>query len=278
MPTIPMPFQIASADTEDILGYAVYARPLGDLVQDVLGHVRDAAAGGAWLACLNPHSYAVACDNPDFGAALRRATWLVPDGAGVTLASRWISGRIRDRLCGPDVFLAISAAINARGPFKVLFLGSTEATLASVAHRYRADFPNVTTIDTHSPPFRAAFDDADIAEMRDMVRRAAPDILWVGLTAPKQELLLQRLGADAGYGFAAAIGAAFDFYAGNVQRSGPMFRRLGLEWLPRLVQEPRRLWRRTFVSAPRFLVHVASQALAARVSARKRTRNPRERS
>lgn len=273
-----MPLPTVSADTEDILGFAVYARPMGELVQGVLGHVRDAAAGGAWLACLNPHSYAVACDDHDFGEALRRATWLVPDGAGVVLASRWIGGRIRERLCGPDAFLAISTAMNARGPFNVMFLGSTEATLAAVARRYRADFPNAATIDTHSPPFRAAFDDADVAAMRDVVRRAAPDILWVGLTAPKQELLLQRLGADAGYGFAAAIGAAFDFYAGNVQRSGSAFRRLGLEWLPRLVQEPRRLWRRTFVSAPRFLVDVALQALAVRVFARRRASIPRERS
>ena len=263
MPTPSPPVHAARADTEYILGYAVYARPMGDLVASVLDHVRQ-GAGPGWLACLNPHSYAVACDMPDFGAALRRSTWLLPDGAGVGLASRWLGGSIRERLCGPDAFLAISAAMNARGPFKVLFLGSTEATLATVARRYRADFPKVTAVDTHSPPFRKAFDDADVAAMRDVIRRSAPDLLWVGLTAPKQELLLQRLGPEAGYRFAAAIGAAFDFYAGNVQRPAPVFRRLGLEWLPRLVREPRRLWRRTFVSAPRFLAHLAAQALTRR--------------
>jgi N-acetylglucosaminyldiphosphoundecaprenol N-acetyl-beta-D-mannosaminyltransferase len=155
--------------------------------------------------------------------------------------------------------------MNDRGPFKVMFLGSTEATLAAVAQRYRADFPNATTIDTHSPPFRPVFNDADLVAMRDVICRSAPDVLWVGLTAPKQELLLQHLGPEAGYRFAAAIGAAFDFYAGNVRRSAPVFRRLGLEWLPRLFQEPRRLWRRTFVSAPRFLAHVVREMLAARV-------------
>lgn len=266
MPSKPPSAHTAAADTEQILGYAVFARPMAELVVQVVEHVRGSDAPG-WLACLNPHSYAVACDMPEFGAALRRSTWLVPDGAGVVLASRWLGGSIRERLCGPDAFTAISAAMNARGPFKVMFLGSTEATLAAVARRYRADYPNASTIDTHSPPFRAAFDDADVDAMREVVRRSGPDLLWVGLTAPKQELLLQRLGPEAGYRFAGAIGAAFDFYAGNVQRSAPVFRRLGLEWLPRLVQEPRRLWRRTFVSAPRFLAHVGRQALSARRTA-----------
>jgi N-acetylglucosaminyldiphosphoundecaprenol N-acetyl-beta-D-mannosaminyltransferase len=220
------------------------------------------------MACLNPHSYAVACDNPQFRTALGQATWLVPDGGGIVLASRLLGGRIRRRLCGPDAFLAISSAMNARGPFKVLFLGSTDATLAAVAQRYRADFPNVATVELHSPPFRAEFDDADIAVMREVVRRVAPDLLWVGLTAPKQELLLQCLGPDAGYRFAAAIGAAFDFYAGNVKRSAPMFQRLGLEWLPRLVREPQRLWRRTLMSAPRFLAHLVARLLAVRLLGR----------
>jgi N-acetylglucosaminyldiphosphoundecaprenol N-acetyl-beta-D-mannosaminyltransferase len=268
VPERPTSRRTSATTTEDILGYAVYADSMDTLVREVVASVLGSAPRAGWLACLNPHSYAVACDDERFCAALKHASWVLPDGGGIVLASRWFGGRIRKRLCGPDAFVAISAAMNERGPFKVLFLGSTESTLAAVAHRYCTDFPRVTAVDTYSPPFRAVFDEADIGLMRDAIRRSAPDLLWVGLTAPKQELLLQCLGSDSGYRFAAAIGAAFDFYAGNVKRSAPVFRRLGLEWLPRLLQEPRRLWRRTFLSAPRFLSHAAARAVAVRLLGR----------
>jgi N-acetylglucosaminyldiphosphoundecaprenol N-acetyl-beta-D-mannosaminyltransferase len=277
LPEAPRSVLASRAPSEDILGFPVFTGPIHDLAHEVMSCVDDVRTVGGWLACLNPHSYALAHDNLEFGGALRQATWLVPDGSGIVLASRWFGGRIRQRLCGPDAFIAISSAFNARGPFKVLFLGSTPATLAAIARQYRADFPNVTAVDTHSPPFRDDFDEDDVAAMRDVVRCSAPDLLWVGLTAPKQELLLHRLGADSGYRFAAAIGAAFDFYAGNVRRSAPVFRRLGLEWLPRLIQEPRRLWRRTFVSAPRFLLHVAVRALMARAVSEPRAEATRRR-
>ena len=88
---------------------------------------------------------------------------------------------------------------------------------------------------------------------------AAPDVLWVGMTAPKQEKWIFENRACLNVKFAAAIGAVFDFYTGQVKRSHPVFQRFGLEWLPRLIQQPRRLWRRMFVSAPIFVWHVLRQ-------------------
>ena len=88
------------------------------------------------------------------------------------------------------------------------------------------------------------------------INAAAPDVLWVGMTAPKQEKWLHANRARLDVKFAAAVGAVFDFYAGRVKRSHPVFQKLGLEWLPRLLQEPRRLWRRNFVSTPVFLWHL----------------------
>ena len=175
-----------------------------------------------------------------------------------------LHGSIKMRLSGPDAFVAISEALDRQGPFSALFIGSTEATLAAVAARYRNDFRNVTRIDTFSPPFRDVFVDDDVAVMRAAIARSAPDLLWVGLTAPKQELLLVQFSRTPAYRFAAGIGAAFDFYAGNVTRSSLAFQRLGLEWLPRLLQQPQRLWRRTFISAPRFVWHVVRWALVHR--------------
>lgn len=245
-----------------MLGYRVYRRGLDRLVDDIVASVADGGSRSAWLACINPHSYAVARTNQSFRAALQKAAWLIPDGSGIVLASRMLRGRINERVCGPDVFTAVSRALDRRGAFSVLFIGSTESTLAAIAARYRADFPNAAEINVYSPPFRDEFSDADVAAMQEVIRRHRPDVLWLGLTAPKQEVLLEQLSAGGNFRFAAGIGAAFDFYVGNVRRSPDIFRRLGLEWLPRLLQQPRRLWRRTFISAPIFLVDVLRAILS----------------
>lgn len=250
---------------DGLLGFDVWSGSLERLVQSVVVAARrPGRPAGWWLACLNPHSYMQTRHDQKFEHALRQASWLLPDGVGVVIASRILNKRIAGRISGPDAFLAISSALNQSGPFTVLFMGSAPATLDKVAKRYRHDFPNATGIETFSPPFKPAFDAADLDAMRAAIGTARPDVLWVGLTAPKQETLLAEFSLLPDFRFGAAIGAAFDFYAGNVKRSHPVFRRMGLEWLPRLIQEPRRLWRRTFVSAPRFLWHVGLAALSSR--------------
>jgi len=95
--------------------------------------------------------------------------------------------------------------------------------------------------------------------MIEQINRAAPDVLWVGMTAPKQEKWIFANKERLQVKFIGAIGAVFDFYSGNVKRSHPFFQRLGLEWLPRLLRDPRRLWRRTFISSPIFLYKILKQ-------------------
>jgi N-acetylglucosaminyldiphosphoundecaprenol N-acetyl-beta-D-mannosaminyltransferase len=251
-----------STRDESILGYRVFAAPVGDCVEEV---VRWIARGdrARWLACLNPHSYAVARATPTFAEALRAADWLVPDGVGVVAASRVLGGGIRDRITGCDVFEGVNRALNGRRG-RVFFLGSTPEALAKIRARLALDFPRLRVAGTYSPPFKAEFDGADLDDIVRRVNAADAEVLWVGLTAPKQECLLHRLGPRLTVRFAAGIGAVFDFYAGRVRRSPVVFQRLGLEWLPRLLQEPRRLWPRTFVSGPIFVGDVARERMRTR--------------
>ena len=213
----------------------------------------------AWLACLNPHSYAVSLDDPTFSAALKDADWLVPDGAGIVLASRLTGGSIGERITGSDVFYGLNQRLNAAGGMSVFFFGSTEETLAAITRRMAEDYPNIRVAGVYSPPFKADYTADETDEMLEAINTASPDVLWVGMTAPKQEVWIYRHRERINAKFAAAIGAVFDFYTGNVKRSHPLFQRLGLEWLPRLLQQPGRLWRRMFVSAPVFLWHVLLQ-------------------
>jgi len=249
--------KMVSSAVSDFLGYSLYTNRLASLTAEVVDVIRSGDGGrGRWLACLNPHSYVVALDDDRFHAALKQAHWLIPDGMGVVIGS-WILGlRVRERVCGPDAFQAISASLNANGAFTAMFIGATEETLALVRRRYEDEHPNARSVVTYSPPFLDEFTADDIDRMSSLIALHQPDVLWMGLSAPKQEKLLARLSVDAHFGFAAAIGAAFDFYAGQVVRSPGIFRRLGMEWLPRLAQQPRRLWRRMFVSAPIFMGHV----------------------
>jgi N-acetylglucosaminyldiphosphoundecaprenol N-acetyl-beta-D-mannosaminyltransferase len=149
--------------------------------------------------------------------------------------------------------------LNARGGGRVFFLGSTQATLERIRQRMHSEYPRVEVAGMWSPAFKATYSDAETDVMVDKINRSNADVLWVGMTAPKQEVWIRGVQPRLQVKFAAAIGAVFDFYAGSIKRSPVVFQRLGLEWLPRLVQEPRRLWRRTFVSAPVFLAHVARQ-------------------
>lgn len=242
-------------DREGILGYDVYVRGAEACVASIAEWVTSGDRA-RWLACLNPHSYAVALDAPAFAAALQDADWLIPDGVGIVHASRLLGGAIRERVTGWDVFVGLSGRLDALGTGRYFFLGATEDTLARIRERMARDFPRIVIAGTFSPPFTPEFSARQLDEMVEAVNAARADVLWVGMTAPKQEVWVHAVRSRLDVRFAAAVGAVFDFYTGKVTRSHPAFQRLGLEWLPRLAREPRRLWRRTFVSAPRFLWHV----------------------
>lgn len=248
---------------EPILGYQVDALSVDACVNLVFASL-DREQGKGWLACLNPHSYAVALDDAEFASALKAADWLVPDGVGVVYASRMLGGAVKARVTGSDVFQGLHGRMNARMGMSVFFLGASEDTLTEIRSRMARDFPSIQVAGTYSPPFKPEYSDAELDTMVHAINQAAPDVLWVGMTAPKQEKWifenLHRLDVK----FAGAIGAVFDFYVGKVKRSHPVFQRLGLEWLPRLVQQPVRLWKRMFVSAPLFVWHVIKQVVRQR--------------
>jgi len=244
---------ISTDNLERILDYRVFCHAADQCVAEVIQSIR--AGTKTWLACLNPHSFVVSRSEPGFANALASANWLIPDGIGIVLASRVLGGRIRGRITGADIFVKVNSGLD-RESGSVFLLGSSDVTLNEMKRRMHDEWPNLRIAGTLSPPYRESFSETENAEMIRVINAARPDVLWVAMTAPKQEKWihdnLQRLDVK----FASAIGAVFDFYAGRVRRSAPVFQRFGLEWLPRLLQEPRRLWRRTLVSAPIFVTAV----------------------
>ncbi len=245
---------------EDILGYKVNTFSVDACVDGIFQSLL--AGKRTWLACFNPHSYFATLDDKVFARALKDADWLVPDGAGVVLASRSLGGSVRERVTGSDVFSGLNKRMNTVGSMRVFFLGSTQDTLELIQKKMSLDYPNIKIAGVCSPPFKDIYSSAEISNMIKAVNSAAPDVLWVGLSAPKQEKFIFENRMRLNVKFVAAVGAVFDFYSGNVKRDKDSWLvNHGLEWLPRLIQEPRRLWKRMFVSAPVFMWHVVKQRL-----------------
>ncbi|MBC54495.1 MAG: glycosyltransferase [Gammaproteobacteria bacterium] len=252
-----LPFILSPSHKEDILGFSLTVGDSFTCCDEIIDYVSKGSK--SWLACFNPHSYVVSISDRTFSEALHHANFLVPDGIGVVIASRILKGQIADRVTGSHIFHGLSYRMNVAGGFKVFFLGATEETLTTIRARMANDYPNIQVAGSYSPPFKASYTREELNDMINAVNVASPDILWVGMTAPKQEKWIYQNFNELNFKFAAGIGAVFDFYAGNVKRSHPVFQRLGLEWLPRLLQQPRRLWKRTFISAPIFINRVLRQ-------------------
>jgi len=247
--------------SELIVGYPVASISRDQAIQEIMLSL-SSSDSSRYFVCANPHSLEVARKDAAFDLAIRNADMVVPDGVGIVLASKILGGSIRERVTGTDIFLGLSEALHKGKGGRYFFLGSTEQNLLKIKEKMHADFPNITVAGTYSPPFKPEFSDEDTRLMIEAINQAAPDVLWVGMTAPKQEKWIYQNKDRLNVKFIGAIGAVFDFYTGNVKRSHPAFQRLGLEWLPRLLREPRRLWRRNFVSNPSFLLRVIRQKLS----------------
>ena len=243
--------------TEQIQGYAVTVQPKGACIGQIC-HWLESGDKGKVFVCANPHSLVIAKNDPLFRDAIQAADLVTPDGVGIVLASKVKGGKIRERVTGSDIFYGLSKALNSEPnrKFSCFFLGSTDETLAAVKEKMEKDYPYITFAGSYSPPYKPEFNEEDSRKMIEAVNRAKPDVLWVGMTAPKQEKWIFQNKERLDVKFIGAIGAVFDFFTGNVKRSHPVFQQIGLEWLPRLIKEPKRLFERNFISTPKFLMMI----------------------
>lgn len=246
--------------SDKIIGLNIVSGLANDFFSDLKQVIHGARRDCKTLACLNPHSYVLAGEDVVFRKALDSKQWLVADGVGIFFATKLLGIPLANRITGFDVFSYVMAELNEIGG-SVFFLGSSPATLTKISDRLSEEYPNVKLAGTYSPPFKSSFTSADNKSMMRSIITSEADVLWVGMTAPKQEKWLAEHQQQLPVKFAGAIGAVFDYFAESNTHAHPLLRKLGLEWLVRLIQNPRKLWRRTFVSAPIFLFSVIKLAL-----------------
>jgi N-acetylglucosaminyldiphosphoundecaprenol N-acetyl-beta-D-mannosaminyltransferase len=226
------------------MGYNVFSDELSTLIVD--------PNKKQIINTLNPHSYVTAKNDKAFGEALRESSTLIADGSGIVIAAKQINGVTINKIAGADLHKYLLHLLNERGG-SVFYMGSAKNTLNKIYERISKEYPNVR-VGTCSPPYKPEFTNEENEAIINKINQFNPDVLFVGMTAPKQEKWLHAHKDSLNFQVVSCVGAVFDFYAGTVQRSSQFWVDLHLEWLPRLLKEPRRLWKRNFVSTPLFLV------------------------
>lgn len=200
---------------------------------------------------INQYSYCMANVDSAFKESLKKSDVLLPDGIAVVAAARWLTGRKIHKIAGADLHQHVLAKLNKKGG-SCFYLGSTDATLQKIKDRLAIEYPNVK-VETYSPPYKTQFSREDNEEMINAINVFKPDILFVGMTAPKQEKWACDHKHEIKTKMICTIGAVFDFYAGTIERPSEFMINMGLEWLGRLVKEPKRLWKRYLYFGPLFL-------------------------
>ena len=190
--------------------------------------------------------------DPELIAVAKSAAMNVPDGMPLVLIGKALGFPV-SRTCGPDLMEKMMLE-GPKNRLKHFFYGGKEGVADALARIYREKAPGVEIVGTYCPPFRS-LTSMESAEIVEIIKKSGADIVWVGMSSPKQDVWIVEH-KDHLTATLIGVGAAFDFHSGAVKRAPTWMQHYGLEWLHRLAQEPRRLWRRYLVLAPTFVFYL----------------------
>lgn len=226
--------------------------------------------GKLLINTINAHSYNTARKDSLFAEALTNGDVLLPDGVSIVMACKWIKAKSlpKERIAGWDLFAfemekleRESEELRTKSEESkiVMFMGSSQKVLDLIVKRAAEVYPHLKVV-TYSPPYKPEFTDEDNKAIIDAIHAANPDLLWIGMTAPKQEKWTyshwKELNIHCHVG---SIGAVFDFFAGTMKRAPMWWQDHGLEWLYRLLKEPKRMWRRYIIGNTLFLWNMVKE-------------------
>lgn len=226
--------------------------------------------GKLLINTINAHSYNTARKDSLFAEALTNGDVLLPDGVSIVMACKWIKAKSlpKERIAGWDLFAfemekleRESEELRTKSEESkiVMFMGSSQKVLDLIVKRAAEVYPHLKVV-TYSPPYKPEFTDEDNKAIIDAIHAANPDLLWIGMTAPKQEKWTyshwKELNIHCHVG---SIGAVFDFFAGTMKRAPMWWQDHGLEWLYRLLKEPKRMWRRYIIGNALFLWNMVKE-------------------
>jgi N-acetylglucosaminyldiphosphoundecaprenol N-acetyl-beta-D-mannosaminyltransferase len=217
-----------------------------------------------YICELDVHSLMQAQDDPAHNQALCRADMVLPDGMPLVWMSKLHGHKDIRRVCGPDLMLRVFEC-SAQKQWRHFFFGGAPGVADALAKKVEGMYPTLIVAGTASPPFRP-MSAQEIDDNIERINAASPDIVWIGLGCPKQEIWMCENVEKLTRSIAIGVGAAFDFHSGRIDRAPGWMRSAGLEWLHRLISEPRRLWRRYLYLAPRFIILGTFELLRSKAS------------
>jgi N-acetylglucosaminyldiphosphoundecaprenol N-acetyl-beta-D-mannosaminyltransferase len=223
-------------------------------IADALGQKRK-----GYICVTGVHGVMEAQNNENFRAILNHAFLCTPDGMPMVWMGKIHGHSEMQRVYGPDLMLEV-CAWSETNQCRHFFFGGADGVADQLAEKLKARFPKMQIVGTFTPPFRP-LNAAEEDELRERIRVAQPDILWVGLSTPKQEKFMAEFSPMLDATLTIGVGAAFDFHSGRIKQAPRWMQRSGLEWFYRLCTEPRRLARRYFRNNPLFLLKIAGQFL-----------------
>lgn len=239
----------------DILGIRVSAVNMEMALRRLEGLVDRSTS--SYVCVTGVHGIIESQNDADLRAVHNNAAMVTPDGMPTVWCGKWAGAQWMERVYGPDLLLAACEYGLSRG-WRHFFYGGSPGVAERLTESLRDRFPNIQIVGHRTPPFRQ-FDETFVEEETRHLHMTNPDIVWIGLSTPKQEKVAALMASLWTGPVFISVGAAFDFHAGLVRQCPRRFRHLGLEWLFRLVQEPRRLGPRYGRVIPRFLATLATQ-------------------
>lgn len=248
-----------SAGEIHILGMRVDPTSYQDATAKILSW---AERGESRYVCVaNVHMVMEAYDDPRFRRMVNESDLVTPDGMPLVWMMRLLGKKGQERVYGPELTLRVLEAAAEKG-IPVGFYGSSPEVLENLVNNLRRRYTGLRVVYAHSPPYRELSAQEEEEVVRS-IRESGAKILFVGLGCPKQERWManHKGKIDA---VMVGVGAAFDFHAGRVRQAPPWMQRMGLEWLFRLLMEPRRLWKRYAKHNPRFVALAALQLIGVR--------------
>lgn len=242
------------APTYDLLGVRMSVLNIPDAVRRIIEAAENGQRG--YVCVTGVHGIMESRTDKTLKSILNSAFLCTPDGMPTVWMGKLAGHSQMSRVYGPDLMLAVMEATRDK-PVRHFFYGGQEGVADDLKTKLEERFPGVQIVGTYCPPFRALTAD-ELRGLQEKVTSSRADIIWVGLSTPKQERFMTEHLPKLDTSVMIGVGAAFDFHSGRVKQAPKWMQRNGIEWLYRLVQEPKRLWRRYLAIVPRFIVLVAA--------------------
>lgn len=212
------------------------------------------------INAINAYSWAIAQSNEEFKTALRASDVLIPDGVGAVIATRLLTGVKIKKMAGMDLHRMLLEFLEKRRG-RCFYLGASRDTLEKIAARVAVEYSSVA-VAFYDPPYKDEFSDEDNAVIYEKINAFAPDVVFVGMTAPKQEVWIYRNHRHMDVSVICGIGAVFDFYSGTIKRPSQWMIDHNLEWFGRFLSDPGRLWKRYLVYNVVFIYQIVRRFFA----------------